>query len=416
MKISIILLFITVKCFIKYDTGYASSFDWNNGFSASGNNVYTKEFTFSGTFERIPQVAIIINKYNVQYQTTGGYLATITSITTTKFTVVMTNPYSSGATEMPFQWYAFDDKRVQVINEFNYILSSPYASFTQYVTYSHNNPNFTKALLFITSFQFKGGVDIVLSIEEITTTQVKVKIVSNTNNLLQIGYQIMLTTSDVMETTYIQQPSGSYTSSTMTFPTDKDWTVSTQGFNWPAVINFGVRLTKYSNYYTFAAWSGNPINALRFTYITIVKSITQTFLPMAISGIRVSQKENYNNSPLPTVQLSFEELSLVYTSETSQTFYVQSSLSQLNVIIQYKCPTTQKLYTELNYPNQIIKRNFYCSRSQNIVTMYIRINSQMIAINEITFSLTNTGISIKQNVQNQLAELKQIFLLQITNN
>lgn len=54
MKISIILLFITVKCFIKYDTGYASSFDWNNGFSASGNNVYTKEFTFSGTFERIP--------------------------------------------------------------------------------------------------------------------------------------------------------------------------------------------------------------------------------------------------------------------------------------------------------------------------------------------------------------------------
>lgn len=61
-----------------------------------------------------------------------------------------------------------------------------------------------------------------------------------------------MTTSDIMETNYISQPSGSYTSPTITFPTDKDWTISTQGFNWPAVINFGIGLNKYSNYYTYA--------------------------------------------------------------------------------------------------------------------------------------------------------------------
>ncbi|CAK87018.1 unnamed protein product (macronuclear) [Paramecium tetraurelia] len=415
------ILIETILGFITYDTGFASQFHYEDGFLGYPNTNYLKEFSFSGTFEKPPQVAFVIYKYNYDYYQPNGYDIEVTEITTTKFKVLLRCLYQHRVWDTPFNWYAYDDRRIQVISIVNYDISQSSASFSIQIPHPHFNPNFSKGIIHVTSLCYTGPIDFELSIVSINLQDVVIQIKSNNFNLIKLGYQIFLSIDDAIDVeNQIVHTGDLYTSPTLTFPSDKDWTIGLQGLNWGQTINLRVKRIQYSNYYTYGKWvgGGNNVSKLRFTSIYFHRSITQTFLPWIIRTVRVSQTEYYALQPAPIFTVVITELNKVYATPATETLYVQQK-TQLHVQIRYQCDyLRKKLYTEYFMCSScnIKKLYYYCLRSVNAISIYALLNSQTTAVSVFTISVTNNGITIIQIIQNQQEQIQQILKVEIQNN
>ncbi|CAD8112405.1 unnamed protein product [Paramecium sonneborni] len=418
-RFAFIMLLIDFTCgYITYDTGFATQYNWENGFLGNPNTNYIKEFIFSGTFERPPQVSIVIYKYNYDYYQPNGYDIQVTEITTSKFKVQLRCLYQHRVWDTPFNWYAYDDRRIQVISVVNYDIQQSSATFSTQITHPHFNPNFSKGFIHLTSFCYKGPIDFQISIVSINFQDVVIEIKSNNLNLIKLGYQIFLAIPDAFDVDdQIVFNGDLYTSPTFVYPNDKDWTIGLQGLKWGQTINIRVKRIPYSNYYTYGKWDayGNNVQTLRFTNAYFHRTISKVYLPWIIKTVRISQTEYYSIQPQPVFQLVITELNKVYSTPTTEKLFV-SQISELHVIIQYQCDALKKkLQTQIFICNSCsLKKQYnYCLNSANIITFYPLLKSQMTAVGVFTISFSYDAITIISTIQNQIEQTQLILAIQV---
>ncbi|CAD8105999.1 unnamed protein product [Paramecium sonneborni] len=381
--------------YITYDTGFTSSLNNDDGFIGNPNTNYIKEFTFSGIFERPPQVSIIMYKFNYDYYQPNGYDIEITEISKTNVFIRI---------EAPFNWYAYDDRRIQVINVVNYEIQQSSESFTTQIIHPHFNPNFSKGIVYVTSFCYKGPIDFSLNIVSINLKDVVIEIKSNTQNLVKLGYQILLSIDDAIDLdNQIVKNEDLYTSPTFSFPSDRDWNIGLQGLKWGQTINIRIKRIIYSNYYTYGKWSsfGNGVQVLRFTNIYFHRTISKIYLPWIIKTVRASQKENLIKLAASSLQLELKELNKVYAIPITETIYV-NQISQLNIVIQYQFDTQKKKIKSQFYmcnSCSLKKQNYYCLRSANSISIFALLQSQMTAVSVFNIQFSNDAITISYFVK-----------------
>ncbi|CAD8138673.1 unnamed protein product [Paramecium octaurelia] len=188
--IILLLLFLSVSSFITIDSGSYIDLNYTLGFPCQNNYQTTRTITFSNTFQNIPQVFIYAYQLDVPNDVTE-FQFSIASIKNTNFQFTVKCTKAVRVYSVRYEWIAIDDKRVQVINSFN--MNPP-----EDKVFNHELLNVDTAVIGITSLAIIGQIDFKLSITQLTPTSVSVEITKVTGkfqNLIQIGYQILLVSS-----------------------------------------------------------------------------------------------------------------------------------------------------------------------------------------------------------------------------
>ncbi|CAD8108914.1 unnamed protein product [Paramecium primaurelia] len=167
---------------------------------------------FHQQFSQVPDVYLNIARLDLEYTFPQGYSLNIVSVSTVGFKVKIVCESQERFYRVEFNWFAFNDERVQVINNLN--ITNPKSS------YIHTYQKDCKINVAISNFvsyyalgsQFNNLTGLILTPETVTISFYM-------ENLKQIGYQILLSRSDIFligPTITSIQPDGS--SQVVNFP------------------------------------------------------------------------------------------------------------------------------------------------------------------------------------------------------
>ncbi|CAD8123723.1 unnamed protein product [Paramecium sonneborni] len=320
--------------YITYDTGFTSSLNNDDGFIGNPSTNYIKEFTFSGIFERPPQVSIIMYKFNNDYYSPNGYDIEITEISKTSRDLI--NIQS-------LKFYSDVFIRIEFGKLFLIgilMMTEEFKSLMLQITKSNN---LAKALLlYVTSFCYKGPIDFSLNIVSINLKDVVIEIKSNTQNLVKLGYQILLSIDDAIDLdNQIVKNEDLYTSPTFSFPSDRDWNIGLQGLS--GVKLSILRLREQYTQITIQMENGQVLVML-FRYYDLLISIfteqSQRFICHGQSKLQEQVKKKIQQN---------QQLLLYNQSQKSLIKYVLFQLLKqfmqikyLNQILQFNINVTHK--------------------------------------------------------------------------
>ncbi|CAD8115034.1 unnamed protein product [Paramecium sonneborni] len=403
--IYIILYLISVKAQITFDSGLYVVF------SESQNCQQTEQqaiIQFNGEFNVAPQVFIGLEHFNFDIGT--DYRLQITTITTTNFQVITECPNTQIVSEIQFYWYAINDQRIQVINNFNML--SP-----QNKTFNHENVNAISGILSITSLGIEGNVDFQLVFSYINQTQVAVNITNVANNFInlkQIGYQIILGTDEAIQIPLTQHLTSNYTSGILTQQPNRWLYLSFVGFNMASNVKQKVQRTSVSVSYTVETFDLASFVACYHYRSWLAYKFTKVYKAFESQGIRFSQTYDKEVSTQPQFQIDITELplSLSLNSETQK--ILNTTTNQLNFKIVVRCTQSKKIVSQFlkcqDCPsNKYYKFTHYCHGQIDQVIYYTKYVTSLSVYKELTFNLATDIFTIKQILYNQI-KITQIIL------
>ncbi|CAD8126120.1 unnamed protein product [Paramecium sonneborni] len=400
--------------FITNDSGSKSGIEPGN----SCQNSYSTTLTipFSQQFENIPQVIIILTRWTLYYGSTEFKLQ-ITSTTTSNFQVQISCPHTQ-VFYVYFNWYAIDDQRVQVINQFNF--ANP---VTQ--TFSHHNPNALYGFISPISFGGNGLIDCNLQITSITKTTVTVGLsgqAGKIENLKQIGYQIILGIQEVFDILSIQT-TALYNSGNNNLQANK-WLLT------PIVAvtnppNDSIRLwIKYTTTsttisYNIETW-GYPYSPNTHNKIWMSYAINEQFTKMLLLTVRISQKFDKSSITSPSIQLQMPQINESYSSNGVYTATFDQSQTPVQMNVQMKCFNGKKIKSLFSKCNNCPENKNYlfshfCHSNINQISYFAKFTPTKQAHNEIKITISDSEINIAHVVYNQIKTEAQILNILLIN-
>ncbi|CAD8123117.1 unnamed protein product [Paramecium sonneborni] len=418
-----LLFFCQVKVaisFITYDSGLSKAFDQYTGSGFYCQNGFTKTATttFSGAFENIPQVFFTSEKYDL-YGNSMEYQLSITSITQTSFNMYIKCGFQK-MTTIYIRWFAIDDQRVEVLNNFN--MNDPVDK-----TFSIKNPNAQTAFIVLTSIYYTGPIDFLLSITQITTNSVTVgitRVAGKIENLKQVGYQVVVGIEEAFINLGLQTSQTLYTSSVIPIQPQKWFVLALQGFDYPNLD--GVRLnavftnTGTTLQYTWGKW-GNLDTPNSHSQVWVSYIFTTSYLPLECFSLRTSRKFNPEISSIPTFYVEFASLNQIYTINGNYAYIVDKNVSPLKFIIQVKCQSDKKMLASFNKCNSCSgslktqSYNYQCSTQMNYVGFFPLFKQSFLQYNEIKILIEDSQLLIKQVTYNQKIEEQTLVNIEIQN-
>ncbi|CAD8106941.1 unnamed protein product [Paramecium sonneborni] len=111
---------------------------------------------------------------------------------------------SKRVTTIQIRWFAIDDQRIEVFNNFNMINPDD-------KTFQIKNRNAQSGFVVMTSIHYIGPIDFLLSMSQITVQQVTVsitKVAGKFTNLKQIGYQLIVAVDEAFVNLRLQSVNG----------------------------------------------------------------------------------------------------------------------------------------------------------------------------------------------------------------
>ncbi|CAD8206363.1 unnamed protein product [Paramecium octaurelia] len=364
--------------------------------------------TFPKQFSLIPQIIFTLSQINFlsnqaqfEYQTT--------SITTEGF-IIDYNCSNKQILQVIVKWEAFVDQRIQVINVYN-------RKEPKNETLSHNNPNAQFGFLTLTSFSYFQQINFTIEIIKITPLEVFVGI-SNTNNLLEIGYQIILgideafvslgqlsATQDV-KIAYPIFPDKFFITPYLGFiltPNDVINLISSQDISSePGKVVYQIFEKPGDGLYT------------RNTHLRIwvSRSFSILFKPFRYNKIQTVQKSRLDQDIQSSIQLKFDQKTQIYQDKGNYRILIDNSTQLITVGIQIICEQDQKKSIEFplnsNYKNGL-SIQYNCQKKIKLIEYQIDLIVQSVAIQELIIVVDNSKFQIKQILYNEFEE--QIILL-----
>ncbi|CAD8086545.1 unnamed protein product [Paramecium primaurelia] len=419
------IFYLSVQSYITYDSGTykgldlytQSSFVCKNGYST------TKTISFSGTFEVAPQVFIVLELFDMQESNTDFRLQ-ISTITTTNFNIIASCTTSRQVFHIDFNWYAIDDKRIEVFNSFN----MDTITSKQFI---HENPNAEIAIISVTSIYYgSGAIDFKLFVSEFTTTSITVDINQDSNkavNLKQLGYQLILTTNDAVSDLGLRTLTSSYTSPALNKLTNKWLMLPIVGFNYLNTLMIVQKKTYTTTAstitYSFSKWGSNPLQFAGVTIreIWIAYIFTTEYKALQCSFVRISQKYDLEQLTKPKVYLEIPSVNQVYSTVGDFSLIVDKSISPVQIVLHLKCQKDKKVVGQFNKCNNcsgsqkqyVFSRN--CNSNINQISFYLRFTPYVQSYQKLKISILDTSCSITQVLYNQIKSEENILNVQILN-
>ncbi|CAD8170705.1 unnamed protein product [Paramecium octaurelia] len=293
---------------------------------------------FSNQFLKIPQVFFTHEFFDLEQAEMGFYLE-ITTITQTSFTLLIRCNKRS-ANSLRLRWFAFDDKRMEVISNFNQ--ENPDDK-----TFSIKNPNAQTGFVALTSVHYTGLVDFLLSISKIKTNSVTVsitKVPGKFTNLKQVGYFVVVGIEEAFINLGLKKVTGAFSSGNIPIQPNRWFAIAVQSLVYPNVNNIRL-LATYSNTettisYNWGTWTyAETPNS--HSQIWIAYQFTKIFKPLECFSIRISRKQIFDLT-VPIFYLEILQSNKIYQTNGNYEYYVDKSNTPFKLGIQIKCENGKK--------------------------------------------------------------------------
>ncbi|CAD8077018.1 unnamed protein product [Paramecium primaurelia] len=400
---------------ITESSGEVTQFSYQvSGFNCQ--NGYTSTINFPGSFANIPKLILYPSLFDFASVNSNHPIAKIeiVSLTLTNFQIKLTCPYQR-INSYYLRWYAIDDQRLIVINEFNL---NPIAT----KSYTFQNPNIKKAIVSIIGIGYKGSFEVTLSITDLTSTSLTVNVNNYNTNLVFIGYQVILGTDEII--TYIDNISSTNVYTSPQYPAQTNSYFIT-AFNKIQLGNSGIltlRTTVYQgasvvNYDT-SRWGSGVYAQNKIQTYWLKYTVNNPFLAMECFTVRVSKLFEMNSDQKPAFQLELFEINKVVNTIGSESILINESITLLNIHIYYKCPSNnKKVHSQMNKcnncsgSNKIYNLNHHCHGSINTINIYAKYNAQ-INYKELTLTTTSNSITIVQKLTNKIITQETILFVE----
>ncbi|CAD8208424.1 unnamed protein product [Paramecium pentaurelia] len=350
----IYLYIISIAADHKFEKGFVNHFSYfvnNNLVLYTSLTKFRYEelyIPFQKQFALVPDVYLNLALLDIGYQFPQGYSLVITSITTAGFKVKIVCETINQFYAVEFNWFAFNDERVQVINNFN--ITNPQ---TQYTHAYQKNCQINMALSNFLSYYALGSQYNYLT--GLTLTPETVTISFSFQGLKQFGYQIILSSSDIFligPTIISIQPSGS--TQVVNFPTG--WTIQNcylnlLGFKYDG-IDFNFRLstkTTYSSQVTVEiyTWSSTIFTSMQFNHFCI----NHAFFELAqFNGLMQSTFFDPNNQI--DTHIEIKEINYSQNQIISEEITIAQSIGSITIIFYWQCIDQEMLMIQLLCPEQ----------------------------------------------------------------
>ncbi|CAD8203963.1 unnamed protein product [Paramecium octaurelia] len=407
--ILLIFYFISAKALITYDQGYYNGFSLpvSPGFICKDNFQQIENVPFREAFANIPQV--ILGLEFLSFDKGINYKLSITSTTTTYFEIQIECITSIQVFSVEFSWYAIDDQRIQVINNFN--MNPPDVK-----VFDHINPNFESGIVSITSLGIQGDIDFQLSISSITRTAVSVSITKVANkiiNLTQIGYQVILGIQEAFKDSNNYPLSSAYNSGTLKQYSNRWLFLSFTGFNMSSTLK--QKVTRYLSPLSYQMNTfdvgfvncNHQISWLAYQFTTIYK-------PFECQSVRLSQSNDAQASTKPPIQIYIQELNLTLDQSSNN---ITNQLT-LNFQVYVKCQTQKKIVSQFLRcyectTNKYHKLQNYCNQQIDGVTYFLKYYQQQQTFKKLSIQIASDSINIIQVLYNQVQIEQKILEISV---
>ncbi|CAD8202689.1 unnamed protein product [Paramecium octaurelia] len=390
--------------FLKYDSGTVSGFsECTTGYQQT----YT--INFNGVFANVPKV--ILGLELIDMGEGADYRIQTQNIQTTSFELFITCVTSTPFHNAKYGWYAIDDQRIQVINNFNML--NP----TQQ-TFPHQNANANFGIVTLTSMGIYQDVNFKLYISSITTTQVTVSIVDTVAwraNLKQVGYQVILGIEEAFADIDVLYHTSDYDSGTLTQYSNKWLFLTYNGLD--SYTNLRSRAERQSGTlsYTVVTWYGAFLKNY-FLQGWLAYQFTTIFKPFECLTLRISQAYDFDVSTKPDIFLEINELSQSFLASTN--IIIDKALSIVNMKIYMKCIKTKKIVSQFLKcqncsTNKMYQFSHYCHGTINEISYFPRFKLVDSAYKEININIVLNRIKITQVLYNQVQSIETLVDIQI---
>ncbi|CAD8169949.1 unnamed protein product [Paramecium pentaurelia] len=415
----LLIIFQVTLTAIYYDTGLSRDFDysWDATFICQNGYSKTATISFSNTFENIPQVFFTHETFD-QYGGEAGFYLAITSVSKTSFTAEASCKKSRVFT-LKLRWFAIDDQRIEVINNFNMLNPDD-------KTFSIKNPNAQTGFVVMTSLHFQGAIDFLLEISSITTNSVTVsitKVAGKFTNLKQIGYIVVVGIQEAFINLGLKSVTGAFSSGALVKQPNRYFAIALQGMNYLNNNTMRIRAT-YTNTatttsYTWGTWTGAE-TPNSHSQIWILYQFTTTYKPLECFSIRTSRKQAFDLTILPTFYLQLVQTNQIYITNGNYEYSVDKSIRPLKMNIQMKCENGKKVQAEFNKCNACSIQKTYsftynCFNQMNYIGFFPLFQQASQEYNHLKINIQSSSLEVIHVVYDQVITEKTIVKIQILN-
>ncbi|CAD8202208.1 unnamed protein product [Paramecium pentaurelia] len=403
--------FISAYAQITSDSGFYAGFTSSSDFICKDGFQTTATLSFNGQFSNTPQVFLGLEL--LDFDRGIDYRLSITAITTSNFDVSINCITSIQVFAVQFSWYAIDDQRIQVINNFN--MDNP-----DIQTFNNINPNANQGIISITSLGIQGDIDFSLSISSITPTNVQVSITKVTGkfeNLKQLGYQIILGTQEAFFETKTNSFTNPFNSGTLIQQMNRWLFLSFTGFSMNSFLKEKVIRVSLPLSYTLETFDV-PFVKCNHLISWIAYQFTTIYKAFECQSVRLSQSNDNQVSTKPSIQIDIQELKIQLVSSYQQ--LIDKQMNSLNLNVYVKCQNTKKIVSQFLRCQDCAKNKYhkfsnYCNQQIDIVTYFLRYQSAQSFSKELSININSDGITITQVLYNQVKTIEKILEIQIQN-
>ncbi|CAD8209306.1 unnamed protein product [Paramecium octaurelia] len=406
------------NCLITFQTGYVVTFyvyaTENILFiSSAPNREFSSTINFEQSFSNVPEIFIVNQVYDLNIGSEQGFQFYILDITVSSFVVKIRVPYSAVYNGIEFRYYAFDDKRRQVISRLNQF--SPTNGILQI---AHSNPNFVVGISSVISLEYQSSFSYNLYVSQVTSTSCSISI-SISNTITQIGYQILLGTKEAF---YLQETvyATSIPSYVGAFNFESGWEDSQllvvyQGISYQPYTTFRLRINRnnaQTNYY-IELWAGSVLESVYHTYGGIRAQWDQGYYQsFKLFKYFVSRNFDKNIASIPnSFEFTIPELNFQTNTQGTFIFDISLSITDFTLIFTRKCEHGKKLIMQL-IPKDDCSTTYFeyqlnCESKINICKQKLYFQTQTPIISKLKIEIVS-DISFK--IQHNYIEQNEKFI------
>ncbi|CAD8106964.1 unnamed protein product [Paramecium sonneborni] len=406
LQIIIFILLLSLALnYITYDSGLFQDFDWfgSSGFACMNSFTKTSTITFSGQFENTPQVITTLEFIDLTTASTQLEFQ-ITSITKQTFSVMAYCGFNR-VTTIQIRWFAIDDQRIEVFNNFNMINPDD-------KTFQIKNRNAQSGFVVMTSIHYIGPIDFLLSMSQITMQQVTVsitKVAGKFTNLKQIGYQLIVAVDEAFVNLGLQSVTGAFNSGILPIQPNRWFAIAIQGFNYSNSKNIRVKAiftnTPTTISYTWGTWYDIETPNTH-SQIWIAYQFVNSYKALECFTIRTSRKYIQDLTNLPKFSLKFDIVNQIYNTIGNYNYILDKSITPFIMSIEIKCQADMKIQAEFNKCNACNTQKFHvfkynCFNQMNYVGFFPKFKQAFQQYNHLKINMQETSLEIIQVLYDQ---------------
>ncbi|CAD8112493.1 unnamed protein product [Paramecium sonneborni] len=285
-------------------------------------------------------------------------------------------------------------------------------------TFQHNNPNALTGFLTWTSFSFLGAINFQIEIIQITSLNVSVGI-SNTNNIKQLGYQIILGIEEAFVNLGVKAAMSEVIIAVPVLP-KKTFLLTYLGFilSQSDAINLiqsrDLTTSPGELIYKIAESAADPLYSKNFHLpVWVSNTFTKQYKQLKYSKIQIFHKQNLDFNLKSFIQ--FEQQNQIFNQNGIYRILIDQQTKQINFLIQIAC--YQGLNRMIKFVNcqkcdksQTFSIKHSCDNPNKLLLCKLDLFVVTEAIQELVIIIENFNFQIKQILYNSFVE--EVILIQ----